>query len=71
MRSRYDTTQLEAEFNNRARVPDHPRVLANWDEASALTRSRHCAALLDLPYGSGAGRNARCLPIRRSPAHRC
>lgn len=62
MHSRYDTARLEAEFNNRARVPDHPRVLASWDEASALTRSRHGAALLDLPYGPGAGETLDVFP---------
>ncbi len=62
MHSRYDTARLEAEFNSRARVPDHPRVLASWDEASALTRSRHGAALLDLPYGPGAGETLDVFP---------
>lgn len=62
MRSRFDPAHLEAEFNNRARVPDHPSVLARWDEASALTRSSHANARLDLHYGPGAGETLDVFP---------
>jgi arylformamidase len=62
MRSRYDPATLEAQFNNRARVPDHLRVLASWDDASALTRDQHGGARLNLPYGSGAGETLDVFP---------
>ncbi|WP_284614797.1 alpha/beta hydrolase [Aquabacterium humicola] len=43
----------EAQYNNRARVPEHGAVLARWTEASRLAREglRHA---LDLPYGDSA-----------------
>jgi arylformamidase len=51
--SRYDPAWLDAQYNNRARVPDFPRHLAHWAEASALTQARsNCR--LDLHYGEGA-----------------
>jgi len=43
---------LEAEYNNRARVPDHPAHIAGWQRDSAAYRaSAHCD--LDLAYGPG------------------
>jgi arylformamidase len=54
MKSRQDPAWLDAQYNNRARVPDHAQVLARWAEASALVR-RESRCVLDLPYGSGAG----------------
>lgn len=32
---------LEAEYNNRARVPDHPAVMQRWREAAAAARDAH------------------------------
>lgn len=43
---------LEAEYNNRARVPDHPAHIAGWHrDAAAYRASAKCE--LDLPYGAG------------------
>jgi acetyl esterase/lipase len=43
---------FEAEYNNRARVPDHPAHIAAWHrDAAAYRASARCE--LDLPYGSG------------------
>ena len=43
---------LEAEYNNRARVPDHPAHIAGWQRDSASYRaSARCD--LDLAYGPG------------------
>ncbi|WP_114942839.1 alpha/beta hydrolase [Microvirga calopogonii] len=43
---------LEAEYNNRARVPDHPAHIAGWQRDSAAYReSARCE--LDLAYGPG------------------
>jgi arylformamidase len=43
---------LEAEYNNRARVPDHPVHIAGWQQDSAAYReSARCE--LDLAYGPG------------------
>lgn len=54
MRDRRDPEWLEAQYNNRARVPDHAQVLARWAQASALVRERSVARL-DVPYGDGPG----------------
>ncbi len=48
-----DIAWLEAQYNNRARVPEHARVMQGWAEASALARAGAPQAQLDLPYGSG------------------
>jgi arylformamidase len=43
---------LEAEYNNRARVPDHPVHIGGWQQDSAAYReSAHCE--LELAYGPG------------------
>jgi acetyl esterase/lipase len=43
---------LEAEYNNRARVPDHPVHIAGWQQDSAAYRaSARCD--LDISYGPG------------------
>jgi arylformamidase len=46
------TLDLEAEYNNRRRVPEHPRINARWSAASAAYRAA-ARADLDRPYGSG------------------
>jgi acetyl esterase/lipase len=43
---------LEAEYNNRARVPDHPVHIAGWQQDSAAYRE-HARCELDLAYGPG------------------
>lgn len=41
---------LEAEYNNRARVPDHPVHIAGWQrDAAAYRATAHCE--LDIAYG--------------------
>ena len=52
MKSRNEPAWLEAQYNNRARVPDYAQVLSRWAEASALVR-RTSAAVLDVAYGDG------------------
>ena len=62
MRPSLDPTWLEAQYNNRARVPDHAQVMQGWAQASELARRGAGAALLDLPYGSGAGETLDVFP---------
>jgi arylformamidase len=50
---RNDPNWLNSQYDNRALVPDHPRHLARWAEASALTRSKSDGRL-DLRYGDDA-----------------
>jgi arylformamidase len=46
------STDLEAEYNNRARVPDHPTHIAGWQkDAASYRQSANCE--LDLAYGDG------------------
>jgi arylformamidase len=61
MKSRHDPAWLEAQYNNRARVPDHAEVLSRWAAASALTR-QSIPRLLDLRYGEGAGETLDVFP---------
>lgn len=50
--TRADPAWLDAQYNNRARVPDHAKILARWAEASALSRAK-AECRLDLRYGAG------------------
>jgi arylformamidase len=61
MKARHDPAWLDAQYNNRARVPDHPAVLERWAQASALAR-RESQPQLDVPYGSGAGEKLDIFP---------
>ena len=45
------TLDLEAEYNNRAAVPDHPAVMARWKADAEAARAAHPPTAL--PYGSG------------------
>lgn len=42
---------LEAEYNNRARVPDHPAVMAMWRETAEAARAAHPYSTV--AYGPG------------------
>jgi arylformamidase len=43
----------EAEYNNRARVPEHPQIFARWERAAAAYRAEAAqAAELGLAYGA-------------------
>src|SRR5664279_3607958 len=44
---------LEAEYNNRARVPGHPAILAKMDVDAAAYRAKAPKAELGLKYGPG------------------
>jgi arylformamidase len=43
---------LEAEYNNRARVPDHPAVMQMWRDTAEAARA--VRPPLEIAYGSGA-----------------
>jgi arylformamidase len=49
----YDQAALDAQYNNRAAVPDHAAVIAAWKADSGAARSR-LAGHLDLAYGPNA-----------------
>lgn len=54
MKHRLDPAWLQAQYDNRARVPGYADVLARWAQASALVRE-NIPAHLDLPYSQGPG----------------
>ncbi len=43
---------LDAQYNNRARIPEHPQIFQRWAAASALARGS-MPGRLDLRYGPG------------------
>lgn len=42
---------LEAEYNNRAKVPEHPEIMRGWARDAAAFRAAHPHAEPDLSYG--------------------
>jgi arylformamidase len=54
MRRDRDPTWLDQQYNNRARITDHADIFARWAKASAISREQS-DAVLDVPYGGGAG----------------
>jgi arylformamidase len=44
---------LEAEYNNRARVPEHPAIIAKWKSDAETFRASHRNAEIGIAYGSG------------------
>jgi len=44
----------EVEYNNRARVPEHPAIFARWTREAGDFRANHANAELRLPYGESA-----------------
>jgi arylformamidase len=49
-----DTAWLDAQYNNRARIPDHAAIFERWRAASALARTQP-GAQMNLRYGPGDG----------------
>src|SRR5260221_3879748 len=45
---------LNAQYNNRARIPEHVEIFARWAAASALAREKSLCHI-DVPYGAGPG----------------
>lgn len=52
--TRFDPAWLDRQYNNRERIPDHPKIFARWEKASALAREKSVCQL-DLPYGKSPG----------------
>lgn len=56
-----DAAWLDAQYDNRARVPDFARYFERWRAASALARDQP-GAMLDLRYGDGDGESLDLFP---------
>jgi arylformamidase len=67
MHRRLDPAWLEAQYNNRARVPDHPQILQRRAEASALVQQATPGAQLDVPYGRGPRETLDIFPATPTP----
>src|SRR5512137_1598265 len=52
-RGRRPPMDLELEYNNRARVPDHAAHIAGWQRDAAAWRAACAGAELGLAYGPG------------------
>lgn len=57
----------DAQYNNRARIPEHPAILQHWADTSARAYARE-GWLLDLAYGNDASERVDVLPAARPGA---
>ncbi len=48
---RQPASWFDAQYNNRARIPEHPAILRHWFEASARARERH-PDMVEASYGN-------------------
>lgn len=62
-----DERWLDAQYNNRARIPEHPQIFARWEAMSAAAREA-LDARLDLPYGAGPNQTLDVFPAARPGA---
>ena len=74
MSVRRSAAWYDAQYNNRARIPEHPAILRRWTETSAAARAR-LEGVIDLPYSErGAFETGERLdvfmpaPARQRPA---
>lgn len=65
----YDRQALDAQYNNRARVPNFATYLARWKHDSALARSRMLGmgAKIDLAYGPSPRERLDVFPAKPGP----
>ncbi len=64
----HDAAWHDAQYNNRARVPEAATLLLpRWAQASALSRER-MTCLLDQPYGEAPGETLDVFPARAEGA---
>ncbi len=59
--TRQDAQWLATQYDNRARIPEHPQIFARWAAASKHARA-HTAVHLDLPYGDGPNETLDVFP---------
>jgi arylformamidase len=58
--SLHDSAYLDAQFNNRLRVPEFAQHFQRWQHDSAVARHGHC--VLDVPYGASAAEKLDIFP---------
>jgi arylformamidase len=62
-----DPAWLDVQYNNRARIPEHPQIFARWAESSKLARER-LASTLDIRYGEQPGETLDVFPAAEAGA---
>jgi len=62
--TRLDPAWLEVQYNNRARIPEHPQIFERWARASALSREG-MTCHLDVRYGDGQNETLDVFPSAR------
>lgn len=65
--TRLDPVWLDAQYNNRARVPGHARIIERWVRDSAFARERS-SRRLDVAYGPGPAETLDIFPSPRAGA---
>ena len=58
---RHPPAWFDQQYNNRGRIPEHPAILRQWTDSSALARQQ-LGGRLDLPYGTGEGETLDLFP---------
>lgn len=62
---RPDPDWLDRQYNNRARIPEHPQIFERWVRASAHVREG-MTTRLDLPYGDGPHETLDVFPAAKA-----
>ena len=65
--TQHDPAWLDVQYNNRARIPEHPQIFERWMRASALAREK-LIGTLDIAYGSEPGETLDVFDARRPGA---
>lgn len=65
--SRPTPAWFDAQYNNRARIPEALQILERWASASALTREK-AVCELDIAYGDAPGETLDIFPTTRADA---
>ncbi len=65
--TRLDPVWLDAQYNNRARIPEHPAIFERWSDASTLARE-NSARRLDVAYGRRSNETLDIFPCARANA---
>jgi arylformamidase len=62
-----DPAWLDVQYNNRARIPEHPQIFARWAESSKLAREK-LKSTLDVRYGDQPGETLDVFPAAQAGA---
>jgi len=65
--ARFDPAWLDLQYDNRARIPEHPQIFDRWEKASAVAREG-MSRRLDLAYGDGPSETLDIFPSPKANA---